>query len=203
MKDRAKDLKRRYKGLKLRIEDLKPSTISYQRPYHKPRTKPKPDLTYAFPIHRELINLPEVSSRDESARSFSLEVLGELRKQQVFSAPKSGLHDRTQTPEIDSMQDADWCCFPWAVVEFEKKTDGEAELCYCRAANSAAAALALQIQLLEKVVDESPPETSLIISFTTVGPVVKLWLTFQYVDNRGSREHVSFPNRQPETHADE
>lgn len=87
----------------------------------KGRTQPKPDLTYAFPILREGSERPKGFERDEFTRCFSLEVLGELRRNEILSAPTTGLSRWSTSPKTE-LWSPDYSCFPWAVVEMEKKT---------------------------------------------------------------------------------
>jgi hypothetical protein len=161
----------------------------------KLRTRPKPDLTYAFPV----TTLPSQSlkrfERDEYARSFSLETLGDLSMRGIYSTPTTGLRRWADSRKRTSLRTTDLACFPWAVIEFKKQVQGSqmspVERCYCQAANASAAALELRAQMFVKASHDVFPEIAPVISFTCVGPIVKIWLTyFLETDSCGNRTRV-------------
>ncbi|KAF2187554.1 hypothetical protein K469DRAFT_748837 [Zopfia rhizophila CBS 207.26] len=152
----------------------------------KGRTQPKPDLTYAFPILGSVSGSPKGFERDEFRQCFSLQVLGELKRNGVFSAPTTGLRRWLESPEGTTLHTTDLSCFPWAVVEMKrhaKVSEDSIERCYCQAANAAAAALALQAQLLETNFSDPFSNLPPVIAFTCIGPIVKVWLMYQTKSN--------------------
>ncbi|KAF2032460.1 hypothetical protein EK21DRAFT_87062 [Setomelanomma holmii] len=117
-----------------------------------PRTLPKPDLTYAFPIQVEPPEELKGLARDDMMHAFSLQVLGKLQARGIHCAPTTGLRNWTDAPEKSyTWSNSDKSCFPWAVVEMKHdRTDQNEALatrCYCQAANAASRALDLQAQL--------------------------------------------------------
>lgn len=151
--------------------------------------------------------------RADFGTSFSIQSLGELSKKGVICAPTTGLRKRTSSPET-RLSSTDLVCFPWAVVEFKKQIQGsQIERCYCQAANASAVALVLLAQLSAKAKEKAeeneedkekaqvkakvkamhaacsrlPP----VVSFTCVGPIVKVWLTYYKVSSStGKYERV-------------
>lgn len=124
---------------------------------------------------------------------FSVHALGSLREKGIICAPTTGLQRWTQNPARANLRKPDLACFPWAVVEFKRQEQNRVpayQRCYCQAAKASAAALDLQAQLFKREVGESSAvELSPIISFTCVGPIVKLWLTYE--DLQAHRTRVS------------
>jgi hypothetical protein len=199
---------------------LEPHETDEDNPYTRvrnrhPRTRPKPDLTYAFPISHQPIERLPAFERDELSRTFSRDSLGELSKMGVICAPTTGLRKWTQSPQSTFLSTKDLACFPWAIVEFKRQVQGSEvapkERCYCQAANASAAALALQAQLSAKAmemvtvkddkdeqrkIDNLYSRLSPIVSFTCVGPIVKVWLTYYKERNtEAQRERVSVHQR--------
>ena len=74
-------------------------------------------------------------------------------------------------------------CFPWAVVELKsiEVIENPIQFCYCQAANGASVALSLLENLhklaslaTDELVERVPP----VVTFTLIGPEVKVWLAF-------------------------
>ena len=147
------------------------------------RTKPKPDLTYAFPIQTSASDDLGGFARDELTQTLSLQSLKKLVKQGVVCAPTTALRKGAALPGSTRWSSSDRSCFPWAIVEMKKHVsaseDDDVERCYCQAANAAAAALDLQEQLFKKIKDSCSIQPPPIVAFTCVGPVVKVWLAYQ------------------------
>jgi hypothetical protein len=161
----------------------------------KLRTRPKPDLTYAFPVTTSQSQSLKRFERDEYARSFSLKTLGDLSMRGIYSTPTTGLRMWAESRKRASLRTTDLACFPWAVIEFKKQVQGSqmspVERCYCQAANASAAALELRAQMFVKASHDIFPEIAPVISFTCVGPIVKVWLTFFLEpDSCGNRTRV-------------
>jgi hypothetical protein len=146
------------------------------------RTRPKPDLTYAFPIQTATPDSLEGFARDELAQTLSLQSLGKLAEQGVVCAPTTALRNRANLPDRSEWSSSDRSCFPWAIVEIEKDVTSPhhvaVERCYCQAANAAAAALDIQAQLFGKLNDTLSLQPPPVVAFTCVGPVVKVWLAY-------------------------
>ncbi|KAF1359057.1 hypothetical protein EJ07DRAFT_156417 [Lizonia empirigonia] len=161
-------------------------------PNAAPRTRPKPDLTYGFKIVTQPLDTLTGLARDEYTRCFSLESLGDLRRRKIISTPLPGLLRWTKSLNKKLLSTPDLICFPWAVAEFKRQIQGSqnesAVRCYCQAANASVAALELQAVMFLKVFGDEFPKVGPIVSFTCVGPIVKVWLTyFLEPDSRGVR----------------
>lgn len=147
-----------------------------------PRTMPKPDLTYAFPVRDLSSSSSRGFARDEHLQAFSLQVLGNLVDQGISCAPTTGLRKWNKLPEKTGLSSTDRVCFPWAVVEMKRHAttdEGVITRCYCQAANAAAVALDMQAQLFKKLGHDSLTLMPPIITFTCVGPIVKVWLAYR------------------------
>ncbi|KAF2818062.1 hypothetical protein CC86DRAFT_461261 [Ophiobolus disseminans] len=145
------------------------------------RTRPKPDLTYAFPILKTFSNDLHGFERDDFTKSFSATSLGTLTQRGIICAPTTGLRNWMKTRDHTSLRSADLSCFPWAVVEFKRESRPRLSLeerCYCQAANASAAAFDLRMQLLTKDFDDAGSTVPPVIAFTCVGHIVKVWLTY-------------------------
>lgn len=143
---------------------------------------PKPDLTYAFPVQSSETKASKGFARDELLQTFSLPVLGKLVEQGLACTPTSAIKRWIKAPERTELSDTDKSCFPWAVVEMKRhrtKDKASIERCYCQAANGAAAALDMHAQLFRKTEHELMARQPPIITFTCIGPIVKVWLTYQ------------------------
>ncbi|CAO2657104.1 Nn.00g032300.m01.CDS01 [Neocucurbitaria sp. VM-36] len=143
------------------------------------RTRPKPDLTYAFPILNKSFNKLRGFERDDFTKAFSAQSLGTLTQKKIICTPTTGLRNWMKTPHRTFLGSADLACFPWAVVEFKREPRPGVSLeerCYCQAANASAAALDLRTQLLTD--DDACSTVPPVIAFTCVGHIVKVWLTY-------------------------
>lgn len=138
-------------------------------------TGPKPDLTYGFSIITSERNLPRGFYQETSAKNFSLELHEQLCKLDLIGTTvTTGLQKKTR----ENLSAADLLCFPWAIVEvkcFHARADATG-FCYCQAANASSAALSLQCRLEEA--SAIPADPNPIISFTSVGADLRVWLTF-------------------------
>lgn len=123
--------------------------------------------------------------------NFSIEVLGELlESRDLITSPMSGVSDwvRDKRSKIHQNQ---LVCFPWAVVEIKPANEQQnpVHFCYCQAANGASTALALLETLYKRAlstgvnhVERIPP----IVTFTSIGPVIRVWLAFAEKNNSDS-----------------
>jgi hypothetical protein len=164
-------------------------------PNLKPRTHPKPDLAYSFPMVNRMFASLRGAERDEFSRCFSLEAIQMLAAKGTISTTTTGLRQSTQSNGKRVLSTTDLACFPWAVVEVKKQFQTKnwipVERCYCQAANAAATALALRAQLFDKVIRDAYSTMPPVISFTCCGPDVKVWLMFYTEpDAEGNRARV-------------
>lgn len=147
------------------------------------RTRPQPDLTYAFPIQTSNPENLRGFARDQLSQTLSLQSIKKLVEQGVICAPTTALRKRITLPDSTRWSSSDRSCFPWAIVEMKKHVsspdDNAVERCYCQAANAAAAALDLQAQLFDKLKDSCSLQPPPVVAFTCVGPVVKVWIAYQ------------------------
>jgi hypothetical protein len=162
--------------------------------FPKGRIQPKPDLTFAFPIRKGTAELAKGLEKAESVQCFSLQVLGKLRSKGIISAPTTALCQFWNSPKGTRLSTAEYTCFPWAIVEIDNEIgldSHSAERCYCKAANAAAAALTLQVHLIENSLGR--PETNVppVVVFTCIGPVVEVWLAYHVLDKAGHQLQVS------------
>ncbi|KAH7075071.1 hypothetical protein FB567DRAFT_536111 [Paraphoma chrysanthemicola] len=143
-----------------------------------PRTLPKPDLAYAFPMVNRMFDNLKGAERDEFSRCFSLEAIQMLAAKGTISTVTTGLRNSTRPNKKPILSTADRACFPWAIVEVKKQVPASqctpVERCYCQAANAAAAAIALRAQLFRNAYSTMPP----VIAFTCCGPDVRVWLMY-------------------------
>lgn len=111
-------------------------------------------------------------------QKFSYKFLKELRDDKrdvLVSAPTTGLLRKP----MDEVKGPDLMCFPGAVIEFrhsEVQTESE-EVCYCKAANAAAAALSIYESLFTSAgqsIDKVPP----VVTFTCIGSDLRVWLAY-------------------------
>lgn len=143
---------------------------------------PRPDLTYAFPVQNLLSSISRGFARDELLQTFSMQVLGKLIGLGISCTPTTALRQWVSAPGKTEMSNTDRSCFPWAVVEMKRKPTKDKALierCYCQAANGAAAALEMQEKLFDKLGHDAFSKPPPVVAFTCIGPIVKVWLTYQ------------------------
>jgi hypothetical protein len=159
------------------FDDIEPCDLNL-----KPRTLPKPDLAYAFPVVNRMFKDLKGAERDEFSRCFSLEAIQMLAAKDTISTVTTGLRRSMDSTQECVLSTADRACFPWAVVEVKKQVpaghDAAVKRCYCQAANAAAAAIALRAQLFDKVVPDACSTMPPVIAFTCCGPEVRVWLMY-------------------------
>jgi len=99
---------------------------------------------------------------------------------QLRSSPTKAL-EAWPSKDPEAWASTDLMCFPWAVVEAKhgRGRQGNAEFCYCQAANASAAALRLREQLAVKADGSRWKQNLPVIAFTCVGSRIKLWLTYR------------------------
>ncbi|CVK92134.1 hypothetical protein FPRO06_08884 [Fusarium proliferatum] len=149
---------------------------------------PKPDLVFYLPMYHLKTYIPTItdyearqwhkSSTPSLVESFSWSNLKNLHKFGLLATPFNIL-------EKEKPQEQDLSCFPWLIVEYKKAKSAPGELdrlkevVYCQAANASGCAVHLNANAARyavKLVNDAqvPP----VVSVTTVGPQVKVWITF-------------------------
>ncbi|CVL07963.1 uncharacterized protein FMAN_09693 [Fusarium mangiferae] len=149
---------------------------------------PKPDLVFYLPMYHLETYIPTItdyeaqqwhkSSTPSLVESFSWSNLKNLHKFGLQVTPFNVL-------EKEKPQEQDLSCFPWLIVEYKKAKSAPGELdrlkevVYCQAANASGCAVNLNenaARYAVKLVNDAqvPP----VVSVTTVGPQVKVWITF-------------------------
>ncbi|KAF5703414.1 hypothetical protein FMUND_12996 [Fusarium mundagurra] len=152
---------------------------------------PKPDLVFSLPMYHLDTHIPMITDHEAHqwheasapslVESFSWSSLKKLHKSGLRATPFNVF----STKESQEPQERDLSCFPWLVFECKKanRTPGELErlqeVVYCQAANASGCAVKLNQSAANYAIKlpynaEIPP----VASVTTVGPQVKVWITF-------------------------
>ncbi|KAF7596992.1 hypothetical protein BBP40_011358 [Aspergillus hancockii] len=168
----------------LYLEDNIPWNDAGKHRKKDPLPYPIPGLTFGFPISNK------ASHNEPLARNFSVEVLGPLRKNGLVSSPISGLQRLTKYPSYQ-MSAIELVCFPWALVEYsyDGSQQDQIEECYCRAANSASAALTLFDNLYQRSGLLSTNRTPPVIAFTLNMSELRVWLAYSCYQEDGPTLH--------------
>ena len=166
-----------------------------------PRTRPKPDLTYAFPVKDCSPDKLRGFERDVLSTAFTVQTLSTLTQRGTICAPTAGLRNLLKPTNRPMLGTTDLACFPWAVVEVKKhvRTSNVSpiERCYCQAANASAAALDLRAQLFNKLSSDAVSSLPPVIAFTCVGHIVKVWLTYLDTRDTDRTAHVQVSSLRP------
>ena len=143
-------------------------------------TQAQPDLYLAISIN-SCQKLPEGLLPHKIHQNFTIESL---------SAIDGLIFSPSALPKAVALEMKHQVCFPFAVVETKHKNVPKSEImkCYCQAANGSSTALSMLCELSK---DQRGTrywwgkfnEVLPIVSFTFIGPCVKLWLS--YVSNYG------------------
>ncbi|RKK27472.1 hypothetical protein BFJ68_g16462 [Fusarium oxysporum] len=162
---------------------------------------PKPDLVFYLPMYHLDTCIPTITdpeaqqwhktSTPSLVESFSWSNLKKLHGCGLLATPFNVL-------DKEEPYEQDLSCFPWLVVEYKKVKSEPGELgrlkevAYCQAANASACAVKLNQNAAEYATKlakdaEVPP----VASVTTVGPQVKVWITFFARDFMGYRYDVN------------
>jgi hypothetical protein len=151
-------------------------------------TKPKPDLTYAFPIFKSRNGISEGFSRDDWDPNFHVDFLANLRREDedgdnlccsLTVALRNLSRNFSNGRKVKvNFERPDLFCFPWAVVEFKRDNQKKAQECYSQAANAAAVALEMREALIRTAVPEHAHPAAPVVAFTCVGPEIRLWLAY-------------------------
>ncbi|QKX59276.1 uncharacterized protein TRUGW13939_06408 [Talaromyces rugulosus] len=129
-----------------------------------------------FPCIFTTEKTPTGFNRNECVANFSINDLGDLAP--IISFPT--VHPSTlkaHITESQRLERRDLICFPWALVEVQSATE-PAELCYCRAADGAHAALDILRHLYKSPWAETTVKIPPVITFTCSGPEIRVWLSF-------------------------
>ncbi|KAF4417805.1 hypothetical protein FACUT_12034 [Fusarium acutatum] len=138
---------------------------------------PQPDFAFYFPIHRPPANSPIPLETDQKLAMFSLSALRDLYVH--------GLRPSPFDPFQKNLRQTYLKCFPWLVVECKPKTGANGlirqkkEEVYCQAVNGSGCAVRLnEIAALHETKLPDQVHISPIPAVTTVGPEVKVWITY-------------------------
>ncbi|KAF5617844.1 hypothetical protein F25303_13165 [Fusarium sp. NRRL 25303] len=147
----------------------------------KNESAPQPDYALYFPIQPDSFiseTAPHVAveSHEDSAL-FSLSTLGDLYRH--------GLRPSPFDPFQNDFEKRDLKCFPWLIVEFKPKKGSKGairrlrEEVYCQAVNGSGCAVRLN-EIAAWYETNSPGLAHIppIPAVTTVGPEVKVWITY-------------------------
>lgn len=138
---------------------------------------PQPDYAFYFPINRLPTNSSIALEQHEELAMFSLSALKELY---VHGLRPSPFH-----PFQKNFRKKDLKCFPWLVIEFKPKPGANGvikqkkEEVYCQAVNGSGCAVRLnEIAALYEMKLPGRAHIPPIPAVTTVGPEVKVWITY-------------------------
>lgn len=166
-----------------------------------PRTRPKPDLTYAFPVKDCSLDELRGFERDVLSTAFTTHTLSTLTRRGTICAATTGLRSWLKPTKRPMLGTTDLACFPWAVVEVKKHVRtsdvSPIERCYCQAANASAAALDIRAQLFNKVSGDAVSSIPPVIAFTCIGHIVKVWLTYFDTTDADRTAHVQVSSLRP------
>ena len=148
----------------------------------KNESAPQPDYAFYFPM------LPANSSISETAPHIALEPHKELALFSLSALEElytHGLRPSPFHPFQKNVEDAHLKCFPWLVVEFKPKRGANGvikrlkEEVYCQAVNGSGCAVRLN-EIAAWYEMELPGQAHIppIPAVTTVGPEVKVWITY-------------------------
>ncbi|KAH6964554.1 hypothetical protein DER45DRAFT_626932 [Fusarium avenaceum] len=153
---------------------------------------PKPDIVLFLPVYHVDSHLPTVTNPDSLewhtdsnaalVETFSWSNLRDLYKYGLLPSPYN-VFDKNEEPK-----ESDLRCFPWLIVEYKKKESDKyseadfkrlAEAVYCQAVNASGCAVKLHERAVRFALAlprdaHIPPVTTV----TTVGPLVKVWITY-------------------------
>ncbi|KAF5650747.1 hypothetical protein F52700_289 [Fusarium sp. NRRL 52700] len=152
---------------------------------------PKPDIVLSLPMYHLESHIPTITDHEAHqwhkastpslVESFSWSTLKQLHKYGLQITP----YNVFSSKETQEPWERDLSCFPWLIVECKKaeRTPGDLErlqeVVYCQAANASGCAVKLNQNASRYATKldfnaEIPP----VASVTTVGPQVKVWITF-------------------------
>ncbi|KAH7478258.1 hypothetical protein FOMA001_g9138 [Fusarium oxysporum f. sp. matthiolae] len=155
---------------------------------------PKPDLVFYLPMYHLDTYIPTITDHEAQqwhkastpslVEPFSWSTLKKLHGCGLLATPFNVLNKK-EPQEPREPREQDLSCFPWLVVEYKKAKNAPGELdrlkevVYCQAANASGCAVKLNQNAARYAVKlagnaEVPP----VASVTTVGPQVKVWITF-------------------------
>ncbi|KAF5967124.1 hypothetical protein FBULB1_11329 [Fusarium bulbicola] len=138
---------------------------------------PQPDFAFYFPIHRPPANPPMPLEPDQELAAFSLSALRELYV--------NGLRPSPFDPFQKNLKQKYLKCFPWLVIECKPKPGSNGSIrqkkeeVYCQAVNGTGCAVRLnEIAALHEMKLPDQVHIPPIPAVTTVGPEVKVWITY-------------------------
>lgn len=134
--------------------------------------RPKPDITYAFPV-----------SRNSDSRYLPLTPVYDYNFSVDFLS-QSGLKCLVTNKIIKNTKQYrqhDLMCYPWAIVEIKRDRDVRHKTmhCYRQAVAAAAVALNMRADLYQQSLNTIPNDILPVITFTCIGPCVRVWLAWR------------------------
>ncbi|RBA09662.1 hypothetical protein FPRO05_05598 [Fusarium proliferatum] len=142
---------------------------------------PQPDYAFYFPIHPDS-SIPQTTLHiplepREDLALFSLSTLRQLSTHGLRPSPFHTFQKRFKEKDLK--------CFPWLVIEFKPKQGSKGEIkrlkevVYCQAVNGSGCAVRLN-EIASWYETNSPGLAHIppIPAVTTVGPEVKVWITY-------------------------
>ncbi|KAF5243200.1 hypothetical protein FANTH_8298 [Fusarium anthophilum] len=148
----------------------------------KNKSAPKPDYAFYFPINRP----PTNSSVSEGAHHTALQPHQDLFSSSLLEdLYVHGLRPSPYYPFQKDFDETDLKCFPWLVIEFKSRRGANSvirqkrEEVYCQAVNGSGCAVRLnEIAALHETKLPGQVHIPPIPAVTTVGPEVKVWITY-------------------------
>ncbi|KAF5554655.1 Zn(II)2Cys6 transcription factor [Fusarium mexicanum] len=148
----------------------------------KNKSAPKPDYAFYFPINRP----PTNSSVSEGAHHTALQPHQDLFSLSLLKdLCVHGLRPSPYYPFQKDFDETDLKCFPWLVIEFKSRRGANSvirqkrEEVYCQAVNGSGCAVRLnEIAALHETKLPGQVHIPPIPAVTTVGPEVKVWITY-------------------------
>ncbi|KAF4490278.1 hypothetical protein FAGAP_10943 [Fusarium agapanthi] len=148
----------------------------------KNKSAPKPDYAFYFPINQP----PTNSSVSETAHHIALQPHEDLFSLSTLKdLYEHGLRPSPYYPFQKDFDETDLKCFPWLVIEFKSRRGANSvirqkrEEVYCQAVNGSGCAVRLnEIAALHEMKLPGQVHIPPIPAVTTVGPEVKVWITY-------------------------
>jgi hypothetical protein len=163
-----------------------------------PKTRPKLDLYFGFPIHSVDDRDSRIFKEDRSFKNYTFQTLSQLATRGLLYIPASDSPAPVADIEIDSKElPPPVVCFPWSIVQLNhveeplSANDGLVSEMVSLASSAASTALSM-FERLARFADEKhdgqhiPPVTII----TSVGPNTTVWLAYCAIVDDQYRDHV-------------
>jgi hypothetical protein len=169
-------------------------------PSQPSRTNPKPDLYFGFPVHNAEDQKFAGFRNDPSLQNFTVDTLSQLAMKGLRSIPVSSSLTNVAEMKRDRTElQFPLLCFPWCVIQLKgiekaaavKENNDSVLETSCQASIAASGALAM-LEKLARFADVKqdgqhiPP----VITITSVGPNITVWLAFSDIIDDQYRDHV-------------